>query len=793
MFPSSSRSIFMKQHSYSKLAYSDDRRQLARSELSSPVLKKGFSYKNQSNSSIKILNSIIPDTPKLEVRKLAESANFTIKSDRAKISKVIHKSNGISYPLDSNYKRFKEQASNSLYETLKLYPVGNPRKLPADIHQLKEVSNVFQEEAALDSLEKSAYGLPAGRKDVILLEEWLDNMEQQLSSFQENESEKDFSAKKLVYNTCFQEIVRQVGVHCVERGLFMQRVWNSYIGFMENNIEKGSKERNSLIGDFSREMQDTQTQYRKLIDNLQGKINELQIEIAYLNSDLKEKENQINAYSQSEEKILNKLDLLHQTYQDHIIKFIELTSKKGAQNLLSQPKSILDAFEETGSSNRYANLLKNLYEMNYLQLTEHELKANIDKISKIYIANSINELSEEQGTIKINVATNTEDCSTPFRIAEKSSRFSHYCSMAERDQILATKKSIRDADGPNIDEISSTLDIMEEDLVDLFCDASPIKVRSELQDKINIISNLIESVYRHINEEGEDMIDSYDLVRKLYEVLINNPEMINIEEVEKELSELGENAFVEENSMQSDMQNRSRFLKFVRQNLNKRRRNGNMVDIIARRVKATSVNKLNQIMSKNLLLKYIQGIYAELLEAQRMNNYLYTNNLRNFIWQQLINKYGVGKVVVKRIEQLLTSCIKFQDIPRVHLFGRFLNLYEPLSSKELETTLNIYDSLMKPSSSKSMSNLEIQQVTYTPLPRALEAFKLYIQPKLDSQAFKSFLSQLYSMKISHSAYKEGLINLDSSIELSINYLTDKNSQELKFIRNIYDAADVMLT
>jgi hypothetical protein len=245
--------------------------------------------------------------------------------------------------------------------------------------------------------------------------------------------------------------------------------------------------------------------------------------------------------------------------------------------------------------------------------------------------------------------------------------------------------------------------------------------------------------------------------------------------------------------MQSDMQNRSRFLKFVRQNLNKRRRNGNMVDIIARRVKATSVNKLNQIMSKNLLLKYIQGIYAELLEAQRMNNYLYTNNLRNFIWQQLINKYGVGKVVVKRIEQLLTSCIKFQDIPRVHLFGRFLNLYEPLSSKELETTLNIYDSLMKPSSSKSMSNLEIQQVTYTPFPRALEAFKLYIQPKLDSQAFKSFLSQLYSMKISHSAYKEGLINLDSSIELSINYLTDKNSQELKFIRNIYDAADVMLT
>lgn len=782
----------MKQHSYSKLAYSDDRKHLARSELSSPVLKKGLSYKNQSTTSLKILDSIISDTPKLEVRKLAESANFTIKSDRAKNSKVIHKSNGISYPLDSNYRKFKEQASNSLYETLKLYPVGNPRKLPADIHQLKEVSNVFQEEAALEMLEKSAYGLPAGRKDVMLLEEWLDNMEQQLSIFQVNELIKDFSAKKLVYNTCFQEIVRQVSVHCVERGLFMQRVWNNYIGLLENSIEKGFKERNSLIGDFAREMQDTQIQYKKLIDNLQGKINELQIEIAYLKTDLKEKENQINATFQSEQRVLNKLDLFYKMYQDHIIKLLALSSKKGIQNLLSQSECILNAFEDTGSSNKYADFLKDFYEMNYVQISELDFKSNVDKISKIYIASFINELLEQQDTIKVNVGTNTEDSSTPIQNTEKLSRFSHYSSMVEQDHILVAKRSMRDTDGPNIDEISNTLDIMEEDLVELFGDDSPVRDRSDLQDKISIISNLIESVYRCLNEEGEDMIDSYDLVKKLYKVLIKDPQMNNIQEVEKEISRSDEKDLEEEDSMQSDIQNRSRLLKFVSQNLRKRRRYANMVDIIARRIKATPVNKLNQIMTKNLLLKYIQGIYTELIEVQRINNYLDSNNLRNFLWHQLINKYGVGKFVVKRVEQILTSCIKFQDHPRVHLFGRFLNLYEPLSSKELEIALVIYDSLMKPTTSKSMSNLEIQQVTYTPLPRAIETFKLYIQPKLDSQAFNSFLSHLYSMKISHSAYKEGLINLDSSIELSINYLTEKNSQELKFIRNIYDAADVML-
>lgn len=41
----------------------------------------------------------------------------------------------------------------------------------------------------------------------------------------------DYRAKcaHLIYNICFKEIQRQVSSHCIERGLLMDKIWNSNI------------------------------------------------------------------------------------------------------------------------------------------------------------------------------------------------------------------------------------------------------------------------------------------------------------------------------------------------------------------------------------------------------------------------------------------------------------------------------------------------------------------------------------------------------------------------------------
>lgn len=68
--------------------------------------------------------------------------------------------------------------------------------------------------------------VPAGRRDVLLLHAWVNDMiarlKQTSSTLKEEEMLKD---AQLLFSVAFHEIIRQVSVHCLERGYLMGKIW----------------------------------------------------------------------------------------------------------------------------------------------------------------------------------------------------------------------------------------------------------------------------------------------------------------------------------------------------------------------------------------------------------------------------------------------------------------------------------------------------------------------------------------------------------------------------------------
>ena len=55
-------------------------------------------------------------------------------------------------------------------------------------------------------------GPPSGRKEVEIIIAWLENIEEKVKRAQ------------LIYSACYKEVIRQVSVQCIERGLLLQKI-----------------------------------------------------------------------------------------------------------------------------------------------------------------------------------------------------------------------------------------------------------------------------------------------------------------------------------------------------------------------------------------------------------------------------------------------------------------------------------------------------------------------------------------------------------------------------------------
>ena len=78
--------------------------------------------------------------------------------------------------------------------------------------------------------KKPDLGAPSGRKEVQIIIAWLELMIQNhIYEINDLTLEEKLRRAQLIYTACYKEVIRQVSVHCLERGMLLQKIWNAQI------------------------------------------------------------------------------------------------------------------------------------------------------------------------------------------------------------------------------------------------------------------------------------------------------------------------------------------------------------------------------------------------------------------------------------------------------------------------------------------------------------------------------------------------------------------------------------
>ena len=119
--------------------------------------------------------------------------------------------------------------------------------------------------------------VPAGRRDVLLLHAWVNDMISRLkrtsSALREEEMLKD---AQLLFSVAFHEIIRQVSVHCLERGYLMGKIWWSEMELFQRMLSLHRRADQALQQE-RKERLDERQQMQHRIDELERQMAEMKL------------------------------------------------------------------------------------------------------------------------------------------------------------------------------------------------------------------------------------------------------------------------------------------------------------------------------------------------------------------------------------------------------------------------------------------------------------------------------------------------------------------------------------
>ncbi|CAG9319602.1 unnamed protein product [Blepharisma stoltei] len=108
-------------------------------------------------------------------------------------------------------------------------PPGSPKVHSRSHSQSKLEDRPLQTDRPTKNRGELDLGAPSSRREVELLRYWLDCMLDTQVIQSDKPIDQRVSIAQLIYTICFKEIIRQVSVHCLERGQLMEKLWNSQL------------------------------------------------------------------------------------------------------------------------------------------------------------------------------------------------------------------------------------------------------------------------------------------------------------------------------------------------------------------------------------------------------------------------------------------------------------------------------------------------------------------------------------------------------------------------------------
>lgn len=165
----------------------------------------------------------------------------------------------------------------------------------------------------MQNIRKNDLGEPTGRREVELLNQWLDQMlnryvfaKDNIRSDPDKRKEALYHAK-LILSICLRDLIRQVSVQCIERGVLIEKVLNNYINIFETETRGNMYDLDQLQAkhlqdilkikaeavkntQFESRSKEIERNLRDKIEQLEENLEEARNQIKKLKEDMKTKE-----------------------------------------------------------------------------------------------------------------------------------------------------------------------------------------------------------------------------------------------------------------------------------------------------------------------------------------------------------------------------------------------------------------------------------------------------------------------------------------------------------------------
>ncbi|KAL4485418.1 hypothetical protein ABPG72_008286 [Tetrahymena utriculariae] len=191
-------------------------------------------------------------------------------------------------------------------------------------------------------------------------------------------------------------------------------------------------------------------------------------------------------------------------------------------------------------------------------------------------------------------------------------------------------------------------------------------------------------------------------------------------------------------------------------------------------------------MSKLNLIKFISVVYQERIRiAQNYNNMIYT-----IAYDYLLNKYGLKRVAEKKLSQYLETCYFYQDIPRVKLFGNFMQLFSE-SERFDKDEYNFYISILKYMDEKTNTGLGLVQTFNERILCSFEKVTEYMQINFESDSHKK--NDQILRQIQQTAINVGnqlFVDIDQAFKIIVSLYQNKKEEIENNVKKLFYAADL---
>ncbi|CAK94042.1 unnamed protein product (macronuclear) [Paramecium tetraurelia] len=187
-----------------------------------------------------------------------------------------------------------------------LFDLRDKEKLAQLLHETSEFSDKLSQHIP----QTKPANVIIQRQDVIKLAQWIDYQMKIIVVDSNLKEEKLLFQLEQVFNQSLKELVREISIDCVEKGVLLEKIWNQYVKF--NNIVMQANQQDKI---------NQETEY---LNQLKQVHQTYQISVQVYEDKVKLLEKQIQQQQQKYEEKIMDFDNLNSKYKHIISKFQDL-------------------------------------------------------------------------------------------------------------------------------------------------------------------------------------------------------------------------------------------------------------------------------------------------------------------------------------------------------------------------------------------------------------------------------------------------------------------------------------